>query len=181
MDLIRLSKKISHALRHEPWVYELELDAEGWTDLEALLESIREGSSQWSALNAQHVEEIIRTSNKVRFEIKDGRIRATYGHSVPGKVVRTATHPPDWLYHGTAPTTAALIRQSGLLPMRRQYVHLSTDRETAQMVGQRKSHEPVILVVRSAEAFAGGVSFYDGNDKTWLADQVPPGFIDFPD
>jgi len=31
LDLVRLSKTVAHALRHEPWLYELELDEEGWT------------------------------------------------------------------------------------------------------------------------------------------------------
>ena len=31
IDHRELSKTISHALRHEPWLYELELDDEGWT------------------------------------------------------------------------------------------------------------------------------------------------------
>lgn len=30
-DLPKLSRAVSHALRHEPWLYELELDGEGWT------------------------------------------------------------------------------------------------------------------------------------------------------
>jgi putative RNA 2'-phosphotransferase len=28
-----LSEVFSHALRHEPWLYELELDDEGWASL----------------------------------------------------------------------------------------------------------------------------------------------------
>ncbi len=29
----RLSKTLAHALRHAPWIYELELDEAGWTDV----------------------------------------------------------------------------------------------------------------------------------------------------
>ncbi len=39
-DYNRLSKTISHALRHEPWIYELELDSEGWVPVSQLLESL---------------------------------------------------------------------------------------------------------------------------------------------
>ena len=36
----RLSKEISYALRHAPWEYELEMDAEGWVPIEQLLDAL---------------------------------------------------------------------------------------------------------------------------------------------
>ena len=33
MDYIKLSKEISYALRHAPWEYELEIDDEGYVDI----------------------------------------------------------------------------------------------------------------------------------------------------
>jgi putative RNA 2'-phosphotransferase len=36
---------------------------------------------------------------------------------------------------------------------------------------------PVILRVDAAAAARGGVAFYAGNDKVWLADRVAPEFI----
>jgi putative RNA 2'-phosphotransferase len=35
---ITLGRVLSHALRHEPWLYELELDADGWVAVAALRE-----------------------------------------------------------------------------------------------------------------------------------------------
>lgn len=62
--------------------------------------------------------------------------------------------------------------------MKRQFVHLSVDVETAQMVGQRKDRWPVILRVRALAAQETAVPFYLGNDSTWLADYVPPEFLE---
>lgn len=42
-DLPKLSRAVSHALRHEPWLYELELDGEGWTSVDDLLQALRGG------------------------------------------------------------------------------------------------------------------------------------------
>ncbi len=39
-DLNNLSRAASHALRHEPWLYELELDEEGWADVLPLLTAL---------------------------------------------------------------------------------------------------------------------------------------------
>ena len=62
--------------------------------------------------------------------------------------------------------------------MGRQYVHLSTDKITAEQVGKRKVSEPVILHIRADEAYKAGVSFYRGNDLVWLADMIAPEFIE---
>jgi putative RNA 2'-phosphotransferase len=63
--------------------------------------------------------------------------------------------------------------------MGRQYVHLSTDKETAQQVARRKAKQWTILRVIANKAHAHGVSFYGGNEKVWLADEVPTKFIVF--
>ena len=71
-----------------------------------------------------------------------------------------------------------MISDEGLRPMRRQYVHLSVDVATARAVGLRKSAIPVVLVVHAAKAADSDVAFYEGNDLVWLAENVPPGFIE---
>lgn len=180
MNLSHISKCVSHALRHEPWLYELELDHEGWVAVEALLSSLRMENPEWADVKEADLAAMIDASDKKRHELRGGRIRALYGHSVPGKLLKEPAVPPDVLYHSTSPETAALIRSSGLLPMGRQYVHLSVDTGTAEQVGRRKSRTPVLLEVRAKIAAASGVAFYRGNDLVWLADQVPAQFIVFP-
>ncbi|WP_116115985.1 RNA 2'-phosphotransferase [Austwickia chelonae] len=171
-----LSRIVSHALRHEPWVYELELDGQGWVSLAALVEALRVERS-WSKLTVSDVEVMVAGASKQRHEIRDGRIRALYGHSVPGRVERIPAEPPRWLFHGTSPSAAERIVVDGLLPMGRQFVHLSVDRETAWAVGSRKADVPVILRVDAQAAAETGVAFYAGNAKVWLADAVPREFI----
>ena len=145
--LTAISRTLSHALRHEPWHYEVEFDAEGWTPVEAVLAALRAERSDWQGLTADNLAAMIAASTKRRREMADGRIRALYGHSVPGKLARTPSTPPDWLYHGTAPRALEAIRQNGLQPMARQYVHLSNNRAHAIEVGRRKHPKPVLLLV----------------------------------
>ena len=177
LDYVRLSKTISHALRHAPWLYELELDEEGWTPVEALLAGLRRHRRSWRDLTRADLQALVARPGKKRFELRRGRIRALYGHSVDTRIARAPAAPPPRLYHGTAPRTAETIRREGLKPMSRQYVHLSADRATAYEVGQRKARNPVILVVDAAEAHADGLDFYHGNEKIWLADHVPPAYL----
>jgi putative RNA 2'-phosphotransferase len=179
MDFPRLSKQISYALRHAPWEYELELDDEGWVYLTQLLDALNSDPSAPKATRAS-VEQMIRLADKQRHEIVGDRIRALYGHSVPGKLKRKRGTPPDTLYHGTSVELIRLIRARGLLPMSRQYVHLSTDEETARRVGSRKRGQVAILRVHAHSAAAAGVPFYEGNSQVWLADEVPARWIEFP-
>lgn len=174
--LVALSKTVSHALRHEPWIYELELDEAGWVPVDALLRALHD-LRRWRDVTREDVERMVATSDKRRYEIDGDRIRARYGHSVPGRIVLVAAVPPDVLFHGTSPRAWESIRVRGLVPMGRQYVHLSADVGTAVQVGRRKSDEPVILRVRAGEAGRHGVQFWRGNDMTWLADAVPPQYL----
>jgi putative RNA 2'-phosphotransferase len=47
IDYNQLSKVVSHALRHEPWLYELELDDQGWVDVDHLIEALRKQKIEW--------------------------------------------------------------------------------------------------------------------------------------
>lgn len=178
MDVVELSRTISHALRHGPWLYELELDDEGWVPIKELLDALRIEKIEWSSLTETDLVQMIARSDKQRHEIHHGKIRALYGHSVPGKLLKELAVPPEMLYHGTSPKAAHAIRAEGLSPMSRRYVHLSVDIETAYKVGIRKANAPVILMIRAREAYEDAIAFYRGNDIVWLADEVPPEFID---
>lgn len=109
---------------------------------------------------------VLTHSDKQRFAIRGDRICALYGHSIPGII-----------HHGTARRFLPSIKELGLLPMQRQFVHLSTDTQTARQVGARHDSQPVILMVDTQAARAAGVHFYVGNDQVWLADEIPARFL----
>lgn len=173
-----LSRAISHALRHEPWLYELELDDEGWTSVEALIVALRHAGQELGEVSRSDIEDVITRSDKRRHELIGDRIRALYGHSMPGRLRREPANPPEVLFHGTSPEAAEEILCDGLKPMARQYVHLSVDHETAEEVGRRKAASPIVLKIDATAAHAVGVVFYAGNEKVWLADFVPARFVE---
>lgn len=177
LNLQDLSRAMSHALRHQPWLYELELDDEGWTTVSSLLSALQQKRSKWARITSEDFHSVLRHSAKRRFEINDDKIRALYGHSVPQRLKKRISTPPEFLFHGTDPAVLPRIMEFGLQPMNRQYVHLSTDTTTALEVGRRKSDKPTILEVNALEAHKTGVRFCEGNEIVWLADQVPVSFI----
>ena len=179
MNYTRLSKTISKILRHRPEQFGIQLDDEGWTSLDLLIQRLRR-QQKWKDLEEQDILDMMATASKQRYEVKNGRIRAYYGHSIPKKISKVASSPPGILYHGTAKATVPLIGESGLLPMNRQYVHLSADIQTATIVGKRRDIRPTILQVNALEASQSGIDFYLENNGIWLSEPIPPKFIIFP-
>ena len=177
IDAVELSRAVSHALRHAPEIYALTLDPEGWVSTKDLIIALSRTHPEWSELDEGHLYRMIAESKKRRHEIAEGRIRALYGHSTPERLIKTPRKPPEVLYHGTDSAAADAILIEGLKSMGRQYTHLSADTQTAYEVGKRRAARPVILAIRAAEAFQSGVSFYEGADSVWLADDVPPTYI----
>jgi putative RNA 2'-phosphotransferase len=172
-----LSRVMSHALRHQPWIYELELDEGGWVSLDMLLTSFRRLGPGWERLDRSDVQRMIDGASKRRHEIAGDRVRALYGHSVPSRLLKDRAEPPSQLFHGTDHAAWQAIKAEGIRPMGRQFVHLSVDVPTAKEVGLRKSRLPIVLVVDAQAAYLEGVPFFAGNEAVWLADSVPAKFV----
>lgn len=173
----KLSKKISYALRHAPWEYDLELDDQGWVKLQLLLEAFNK-QKEFSKVTEDHILKLIRLSDKKRFEVLDGKIRAVYGHSIPQRIQGVASEPPEFLFHGTTNNNVESIFKNGLNPVSRQCVHLSPEVETAFQVGKRRDNSPVILKIRAKEAFIAGIQFYYCNDKVWISNSIPSNYFE---
>lgn len=171
-----LSKEVSYALRHAPWEFNLQMDEEGWVLVEQLVCALNR-LEKWKNISEIDLCEVVEKSEKKRHEIKNGRIRAVYGHSIPVKIVKEEKRPPEMLYHGTARRFLPSIKEKGLLPLGRQYVHLSQNIEDAQNVGRRHDDKPCILLIDAQRAWNEGVRFYIGNEDVWLAEQIPTVYI----
>lgn len=177
LDPTRLSRTVAHALRHDPVSYSLELDEGGWVSADALVAALRRRSPRWAELTHAELAAMVDGQAKRRYELVDGRIRAVYGHSVPGRVTHRPAVPPPTLYHGTTPGALASIRREGLRPMGRQYVHLSSDNTTASTVGERRATTPVVVEVAAGRAHAAGVVFFRGGPDVWLVEGIPAPFL----
>ncbi|WP_409342778.1 RNA 2'-phosphotransferase [Paenibacillus sp. MBLB4367] len=167
----RLSKFMTKLLRHTPEDYGLVLEpSDGSCTLDELLDVIR-SQPKWSWVTSGDIEQTVLRCEKQRFEIKERRIRARYGHS-HDKVKYEPGNPPAVLYHGTNVQAAPSILREGIRSMGRQYVHLSEGTGFAELAGSRRG-ELVILAVDTRKAQGHGVTFYYAGNEVWLADFVP--------
>lgn len=172
----RLSRLLSLILRHRPEAFGLSLDPHGWVPVDDLLAAVRR-QRDWHDVSEHDLEAVVRLPGRQRFELRGGRIRARYGHSVPVLPAGTPCRPPEWLYHATSPDRVAAILAEGLRPGARRFVHLSLTQFQAREVGQRHSPEPVVLTVLSRRASEAGVAFYRAAPDVYLAEFVPPAFV----
>jgi putative RNA 2'-phosphotransferase len=172
----RLFRTIIHAFRHDPWKYGLELDESGFAPLAALVEGLRFDRYDWALLREADVDEIVRNRGDGRFELRGGRIRALYGHSVSLGASPDVATPPELLFHGTGLDALPLISEFGLTPMNRCFVHLTSDRDYALRVANVKNPCIVLEVNALAAHHADGI-FRRGNEHVWLTDRVEPRFL----
>lgn len=174
MNDLKVGKTISYALRHNPEQYNLMPDADGFVKIDDLIRGLFDVEN--IDIEISDIERIMQNSDKKRYEIKSDKIRATYGHS-DVHVKKAKAEPPEFLYHGTSHKAYEIIKDEGLKPMNRQFVHLSEETETAEIVGKRRDSQPVILKINAKKAFSEDVGFYKGNDTTWLSDDIPKEYI----
>lgn len=172
-----ISKLLSLILRHTPEKYGIVLDESGWTAIDPLVTKVRGAGNP--DFDRAALEAMVADNDKKRFTIsEDGlKIRAAQGHSIKVDLGLTPSRPPAVLYHGTATANLESIRQQGLLPGRRQQVHLSTDHQTANKVGSRHG-APTVLAVDAERMFSDGVQFFQAENGVWLTDHVDPKYLD---
>lgn len=166
---------MSYVLRHDPQKFGLEPDSYGFVDVQDLLGVL---GDRFGLVDALDLERVVQDCPKRRFEIRDERIRARYGHSIDVKPDVPPCRPPELLFHGTSPAMKDSILEEGVKPMKRKYVHLSKTTEEAFRVGHRKSKNPIVFTVKAREAHEQGIRFYD-MDLVVLTEEVPVRFIRF--
>ncbi|MCM8531968.1 MAG: RNA 2'-phosphotransferase [Lentisphaeraceae bacterium] len=171
------SKFMSLVLRHKPQEIGLELDEQGWAEVDQLLSKMQERGKK---IDRALIEEIVANNDKKRFAFsEDGKkIRASQGHSLKLDLGLEEKEPPAMLYHGTATRNLSIIQSEGLKKMKRHHVHLSSETKTAMNVGSRYG-KPVILKVNAGEMYRQGLKFYQSANGVWLTDFISVDYIDF--
>ncbi|PTY04107.1 RNA 2'-phosphotransferase [Verrucomicrobia bacterium LW23] len=172
---VRKSKFLSLVLRHQPESIGIQLDANGWVDVDELLQAM---ARIGKPLSFAELEELVESNDKQRFALSGdcSRIRANQGHSVSVDLALEASAPPEELYHGTVPEYLESIMAQGLMKMRRQHVHLSPGVDFAVRVGGRRG-KPIVLMVATGRMHRDGHRFFQTQNGVWLVDAVPPQYL----
>lgn len=172
-----LARMLVYVLGYRPDEFGLAPDGEGFVSLKELLQALHEEPS-WRFVRQPHVNEVLLSGHRSRFEIRDDAVRAlerewrfepeASWHTLPKLLfapVRRRAHP--------------VVLEKGLIPPEGGRLILSPDRTMAGRIGMRRDPEPVLLEIRAVEAARNRVRFFPFG-RLFLAPEVPAEFIAGP-
>jgi len=175
---VKTSKFIALVLRHTPEKFGVVLDSEGWTSTSDLIKVINE--NQKTKVSLVDIEQLVDEDSKGRYSLSNDKkkIRANQGHSTDKvDITFKQASPPDILYHGTTTENLDGIYKSGLQKMSRHHVHLSKDRNTAEIVGKRRRGNLAILSIDAKKMVEDGHIFMISDNEVWLVEHVPLKYL----
>ncbi len=170
----KLGRLISGILRHFPDKFGLEMDENGWVSFESLVKAVRR-KYKWA--NRWLVKALIYSDQKDRYELKDDKIRARYGHSIRVELNDMPLDDSDILYYGTGEEEAQRILDIGLKPVNQVFVHLSRTFEKGEEVARLRTDKPIVIEIDAKKAREDGIRILKANKYIALAKEIPARYI----
>jgi len=172
-ELDHLGRVLTGILRHFPDRYGLAVEPHGWIELSAVARAIAQRHPVYRWLRPQHLVAIAETDGKGRYEVRDDRIRATYGHTLEVDLDLPTEDIPEHLYYPVTADEAAIVLEVGLRPSDRRKVHLSKTALDAVAAGKVRTPEPIVLEVDVRRAQDEGIVIMRAGKTVYLADRIP--------
>ena len=176
-ELNSLSRIIAGALRHFPEKLGLMMDGKGWVDIASLIEAIGTSRSGFNWLRMHHVEALVKTDPRGRYQIDGGMIRATYGHTLDISPDDLPIADLDEFFYPVTEEEADIIIEGGLHPTDRKKVHLSGSIEKAIEAGRVRTEEPLILRIDGKKAKEDGLKIFHAGKDVYITEGIDAKYI----
>lgn len=176
-EVEQLGRTMAGVLRHFPQRYGLEMDERGWVDLRDFITAVQIRNKRFRFLRPHHIVGLVETDPKGRYQFLDGKIRATYGHSVDVDLDLPTENVPDVLFYPTTEEEFHVLMEAGLRPADRKMVHLSATYQAAMEAGRVRIQAPVILEINAKAARASGVVIHKAGKTVYTSKEVPGEFL----
>lgn len=167
-----VSKLVYNALRNRLPKVELKIEREGWVDVFDLVSACKTAGYP---VNGREIMQVIKNPRR-RFELllSEASWLIRLHESVPNPIIEKK--PPHFLFHGTAERLAGNLWFEGLKGMGRRHVHLTEDRQVAELVGQ-KFGQGLVFKVKARDMHDDGHMFWHTVTGVWLTQQVPQKYL----
>jgi putative RNA 2'-phosphotransferase len=169
----QLGRLVAGMLRHFPGDLGLSMDSRGWVDIASASDALRK-RHRWAS--EEMLIALVESDPKQRYEIRDGKVRARYGHSVNVELDHPSNTLPK-LYYGASEEEADRIIEIGLKPASQRYVHLSTSPEKAWHVATFRTSNPRVIQTDAAAAQRDGVKMMTVNPDIIISEKIPPKYL----
>ena len=176
-ELNSLSRILAGALRHFPEKLGLMMDGKGWVDMEELIHSIGTSRSGFKWLRKKHIQALVETDPRGRYQIDGGMIRATYGHTIDVVLDDLPEAEINDFFYPVSEEEADMIIEGGLNPADRKQVHLSGSIEKAREAGNVRIEDPIILLINGKAAKKDGLKIYHAGTDVYLTSSVDAKYI----
>ena len=185
-DTIQLSKTLSYLLRHGSKEKKLEMDSDGYSKLNDVLD-VLSAMLPRQKITKTRIFDIVQNCPKQRFKLStvDGVevIRANQGHSlqdVKSTSLKVVDHfdegPKGKIIHGTTSMAWESIKKSGLNRMTRNHIHMAKGEFGEAKSGARFSSE-IIITIDGNKAIADRILFYESDNGVILSPGNENGII----
>jgi len=179
-----LGRIITGILRHKPERYHIEINQNGYVNIDELVQEIRYNYKRFHFLGPSHIYAIVLTDSKGRYQLSDNRryLRATYGHTIEVDLSDLPTDEiPEVLYYPTNSEEFEIFKENGILPSDRRWIHLSSAKEKAYIAGLHHYDSPLIVPINTATMREKGESLYRAGQGVYICKFVPPESIGSPE
>lgn len=176
-ELNSLSRILAGALRHFPDKLGLMMDGRGWVDITSLIDAIGTSRSGFTWLRSYHIEALVDTDQRGRYQIDGGMIRATYGHTIDIMLDDLPLAEIDEFYYPVTEEEIDIILEGGLNPIDRKNVHLSGSIEKAIEAGKVRTDAPLILRIDGKKAKEDGVKIFHAGKDVYVTERIDAKYI----
>ena len=153
------------------------MDINGWVNARELSDAIGDQRRHYHWLRGWHFEAIADADEKGRYQVENGMIRATYGHSIELDLDLPTDEIPEVLYYPCEPTEVETLLEFGITAGDRKNVHLSRTISNAMEAGHVRIDRPAILEIDTVRADADGIVIYRAGTTVFLTDEVPGDYL----
>lgn len=176
-EVRKLSSIMIGILRHFPEQFGVKLDKHGWASVEDISKAISKKVNRFYWVRKRHIIAVALTDEKERYEIKEGKIRARYAHTIDVDLSDLPEADLHELFYPVTQEEVDIVLEQGIFPTDRNKVHLSATIEKAMEAGKIRDEKPVILRIDAKRAMEDGIEIKKATKDVYLADKIDAKYI----
>ncbi len=176
-EVNEISRIMAGVLRHFPERYGLRMDDHGYVRIKDLVESIKKREN-YPWLTVDHITALVQTDPRGRYQVNGEFVRAVYGHTVDVDLSDLpADNIPEKLYFQSSRDEESLVREAGISPADKSWVHLSGTFRKAYISGLYHIDDPYVLEIDAKSMISDGFPVYRANSEIYITREVPARYI----